>query len=276
MIEFQNRLLKLTDSSLVMVCRIVGSIDGGAIPQFEEKLLSFLEEGVKYLILVFSQVKYINSSGMGILVKVIDRFHEARGEVTLIDVPEKLIALFNMLGLLAIIKVSKSEEEALRSFQGCKMPASSTAGNSAPTKGSAGTAPVGTGTAPVGKITATAASPKIKPQDKQAGQADISNKATIRTPAPEESPSLQKTVKTPAISLAAKQEKKNNPTASTPKTSVPPISPTTKAKVFILQCQQCGAKVSLGNVLRSGTYRCPKCMAVFKILETGQVKFFPV
>ncbi|HON44518.1 MAG TPA: STAS domain-containing protein [Planctomycetota bacterium] len=117
MIEFQTRQVKLADGSPVIVCRIKGSIDGTTIFQFEEKLLGFFNQGVRHLIIVFSQVNYINSTGMGVLVKLADKFQEVDGDCNLVDVPDKMVALFNMLGLLALIKLSKNEEEALQSFQ---------------------------------------------------------------------------------------------------------------------------------------------------------------
>jgi anti-sigma B factor antagonist len=104
MIEFQNRQVKLLDGSPVNICLIKGSIDGSTLFEFEEKLLGFLDHGVRHLIIVFSQVHYINSTGMGVLVKLADKFQEVGGDFNLVDVPDKMVALFNMLGLLSLIK----------------------------------------------------------------------------------------------------------------------------------------------------------------------------
>ena len=61
MIEFQNRHIKLPDGSPVVVCRIKGSIDGATLVEFEEKLLGFLNQGVKLLFLILSTVIQKNS-----------------------------------------------------------------------------------------------------------------------------------------------------------------------------------------------------------------------
>ena len=247
MIEFQNRQLKLPDSSRVVVCRILGSIDGSVLIQFEEKLLGFLHEGIKYLILVFSQVRYINSSGMGILVKLADQFKAAGGEIYLVDVPEKLIALFNMLGLLVVIKISKSEEDALKILQNPKNTMSQAKSPS---------------------NVALPSSPKSQPTaqiKKQLG-------SSVPTAAPTTNPAKVNSsakVNSPAAVLPAKP--------SAPKPLAQPVSPTSQpaAKTFIVKCQKCKSNISLGVKLRPGTYKCPRCMTMFKILESGKISFLP-
>jgi anti-anti-sigma factor len=248
MIEFQNRQIKLVDGSRVVICRILGSIDGSSLMQFEEKLQDFLNEGIKYLILVFSQVKYINSSGMGILVKLADQFNAIKGEMHLVDVPEKLIALFSMLGLLSLIKVSKSEEEALRFFQ-----------------------------------SSGAAAPK-----KDVPPADFAKKPVVKNPTQTDNARPKSTASSNIASGApasAGQAKAPQPPKGSPPQSqhAQPKAPQGKpqqtsapaSKIFIVNCQKCQSKISLGAQLRAGAYRCPKCKAVFKILESGKISFMP-
>jgi anti-anti-sigma factor len=221
MIEFQNRQIKLADGTQVVVCRILGSIDGAVLPQFEEKLLGFTNEGIKYLILVFSQVKYINSSGMGILVKLADKCNAIGGEMTLVDVPEKLVALFNMLGLITLIKISKTEEDAIKAFQKNK-----------------------------GNVVSTV--------DKKIASAEIDNKVIAKTIAEN---------KAAAANKITNENMSAKPTAARPTQTMP--------KVFVVNCQKCKAKISLGSQLRMGTYCCPRCRAAFKVTEAKKIVFIP-
>ncbi len=117
MIEFQYREIKLPDGSGVIICRIKGSIDGSTVYTFEEKLSGFLDQGVHNLILVFSQVQYINSTGMGVLVKLADKSRSQQGDFCLVEVQDRIVSLFNVLGLMKFIKLFKTEEEAIRHFQ---------------------------------------------------------------------------------------------------------------------------------------------------------------
>jgi hypothetical protein len=49
-------------------------------------------------------------------------------------------------------------------------------------------------------------------------------------------------------------------------------TPETK-KILLVHCQECKTKISLGATLKLGTYKCPRCMAMFKILPSGKIEF---
>jgi DNA-directed RNA polymerase subunit RPC12/RpoP len=49
--------------------------------------------------------------------------------------------------------------------------------------------------------------------------------------------------------------------------------PSTKPKVYVIMCKKCGSKISLGNQLRAGNYKCPRCMAAFKLSQAGKIEF---
>ena len=61
-------------------------------------------------------MKYINSTGLGTIVKCVDNFRENDGDIKLVGVPTKVIALFEMLGLLALFETHETIEEAVASF----------------------------------------------------------------------------------------------------------------------------------------------------------------
>ena len=113
---FQSKQEKLHDGSPIIITKILGAIDGTTVRQFEDKLIGFFNQGVKNLILVFSEVKYINSTGMGLLVKLADKFQEGGGDIKLVGVPEKVIALFDMLGLLSLFKIYETDKDAIQSI----------------------------------------------------------------------------------------------------------------------------------------------------------------
>ncbi|WP_372368461.1 anti-sigma factor antagonist [Candidatus Uabimicrobium sp. HlEnr_7] len=215
MIQFQNRQIQLPDGAPVIVSRILGSIDGSTVRQFEEKLLGFLGQGVQHLIIVFSQVNYINSTGMGVLVKIADKFQESGGDISLIDVPDKLIALFNMLGLLSLIKLSKSEEEAVQTFYKNRSQGSGSA-----------------------------------------QQASVQPKPV----APKPQPAVSQPRRTVSRSAPPKQA------ATKPRSGA-------KRKTYIIRCQSCSSKINLGARPKVGTYRCPRCMVVFKLQKNGKIHF---
>ena len=240
MIEFQNRQVKLQDGTPVIICRISGSIDGSTCFQFEKNLLGFLDEGFRYLIIVFSQVDYINSTGMGILVKLADKFKEVGGAFSLVDVPEKLIALFNMLGLLTLIKLGKTEEDALEKFQK-------------------------QGVTVTNKKTVKPIRDKIF--DDNNTLKNRSNKSPLNK-------AIRNAMRASTKPQTKSEEKKSKPN-SKPKTEPQPSGSNQKhknKKIYVMTCRRCKRKISLGTKIKQGTYKCPRCMAMFQILATGKIK----
>jgi anti-sigma B factor antagonist len=95
---------------------LTGSIDASTNQAFEGRLSDILSSGTHNVLLVLTNVKYINSTGLGTIVKCVDTFRESGGDIKLVGVPTKVIALFEMLGLLALFETHGTIEAAVASF----------------------------------------------------------------------------------------------------------------------------------------------------------------
>jgi anti-sigma B factor antagonist len=95
---------------------LTGSIDASTNQTFEKRLSDILSSGTTSVMLVLTNVKYINSTGLGTIVKCVDTFREKGGDIKLVGVPAKVIALFEMLGLLALFETHDTIEGAVASF----------------------------------------------------------------------------------------------------------------------------------------------------------------
>jgi anti-sigma B factor antagonist len=99
---------------------LTGSIDASTNQTFEGRLSEILSGGTRNVMLVLTNVKYINSTGLGTIVKCVDTFREKGGDIKLVGVPAKVIALFEMLGLLALFETHDTIEAAVTSFSKAK------------------------------------------------------------------------------------------------------------------------------------------------------------
>ncbi|RME75079.1 MAG: STAS domain-containing protein, partial [Planctomycetota bacterium] len=104
-----NHEIRTFGGADVLYWKVIGPIDSPGISQLEKSILGSAENGHILQVVDFSQVKYINSTGMGTMVKIGDMIHKKSGEFCLVNVQEKVVELFNMLGLLAVIKIEKEE-----------------------------------------------------------------------------------------------------------------------------------------------------------------------
>ncbi|WP_372366399.1 STAS domain-containing protein [Candidatus Uabimicrobium sp. HlEnr_7] len=116
-LSFKVEKEHLANGSTVTIAYLSGFIDIRTVKIFEtESLNPLTAEGSKYLILNFSNVGYMNSTGLGVLVKVQDRYKESDGDLILVNVPQKIFDLFKMLGMDTILKVEKTNKDALDSL----------------------------------------------------------------------------------------------------------------------------------------------------------------
>lgn len=72
-----------------------------------------LNQGVKKAIINMSKVKYMNSSGIGVLITIYTKFKNRSGEAVVCNVAETIMKLLVMTKLDAVIKIYPTEKEAL-------------------------------------------------------------------------------------------------------------------------------------------------------------------
>ena len=117
-IEFKVKNIRASDGTSATMAQVAGSIDATSLVQFQNVMDKLVEKGVKNLILDCSKVKYINSTGLGTLLKYVDIFDSMSGHIAFTRVPSKVMLVMEMLGFNALFNIVGDEAEALRSFSG--------------------------------------------------------------------------------------------------------------------------------------------------------------
>lgn len=110
-LEWQLKPIEGDDSA--MLAELSGAIDGNTVPSFQQMLEEIKSRGVRKLILDMSKIKYVNSTGLGSLVKYADTFKGSGGGMALIKVPAKVKIVIEMLGLNAFFDICTDQAAAL-------------------------------------------------------------------------------------------------------------------------------------------------------------------
>jgi len=126
-LNFEIKSVSLPSGEEAKAVFLTGSIDASTNQTFEGRLSEILSGGTRNVMLVLTNVKYINSTGLGTIVKCVDTFREKGGDIKLVGVPAKVIALFEMLGLLALFETHETIEKAVASFGKAKTAAATAA-----------------------------------------------------------------------------------------------------------------------------------------------------
>jgi anti-sigma B factor antagonist len=101
----------------ITLIELSGELDAHTAPDFER----FLEERVNdekkaKLILDFSNLEYISSAGLGVLMGLIEEVRAQSGDMKLIKVPEKIYHVLDLLGFPIVFQVLPTLKEAVDAF----------------------------------------------------------------------------------------------------------------------------------------------------------------
>lgn len=96
---------------------IDGYINAHTVQDFEKAVKSVLEERHYRILINCKDLQYINSSGLGVLMGVIEEIQENGGFLSLCDMNETVFNIFDTLGFTHLFTVFDTEEEAINSLK---------------------------------------------------------------------------------------------------------------------------------------------------------------
>lgn len=103
---------RISEGKLIFVFSgdLIGENNG---PELVELVNDALSKEVTYCLIDISDVRYINSSGIGVLITILTKFRNKGGELYLISPSDHVRKLLIITKLQAIFNIVDSEQEAL-------------------------------------------------------------------------------------------------------------------------------------------------------------------
>ena len=83
----------------------------------EERLLALIDGGEKQFVIDFSQLDYISSSGLRVLLLSAKRLRGSNGKIVLSSLKEHIKEIFEIAGFSSIFNIFQSQEDAINGFQ---------------------------------------------------------------------------------------------------------------------------------------------------------------
>ena len=96
--------------------RLSGSLDMYSFPRLETHLNALFQQGQYAIVLDCRDLDYIGSVGLGALIGVAKQARDKGGDVKLLNVPERIYKIIDLLGFTKVLQVHNTEESALASF----------------------------------------------------------------------------------------------------------------------------------------------------------------
>lgn len=93
-----------------------GQIDLSTVPELKQALLDAIDAGGRHIIIELSRVRYMDSSGFGVLLGATKRLRPAGGQLYLVGCTEPIARLLQITRLNTIFELYESEEVARRAI----------------------------------------------------------------------------------------------------------------------------------------------------------------
>lgn len=110
-------ILKEECAGKVAVIEVKGKLMGGKeTRECHQRIKDFLSKGYKDIVVDLSQVQWVNSLGMGMLVGCYTSCTNAGGELRIGGVSKKTKSMLEMMKLTTIFKIFDNREMAIKSY----------------------------------------------------------------------------------------------------------------------------------------------------------------
>jgi anti-sigma B factor antagonist len=94
------------------VVEVRGEVDIYTSSLLRERLVEVVEAGAKRVVVDLSQVDFLDSSGLGVLVGALKRLRTAGGDLSLVCQQEKLLKIFRITALDRVFALHETVEAA--------------------------------------------------------------------------------------------------------------------------------------------------------------------
>lgn len=110
--------IKTSEKYSAVVIELKGNVMGGPDSEEFSKLLhSLVDDGKKNIVVNLGSVKFMNSSGLGMLISGFTTVKNAGGSLKLANATDKINSLLVITKLITIFENFNSVDEAVNSFE---------------------------------------------------------------------------------------------------------------------------------------------------------------
>jgi anti-sigma B factor antagonist len=103
--------IEITSNSDSQVITVSGEVDLATSPELDVAIIGALESGTQSLVIDLSDVSFMDSSGLGVIVRGLKRCREADKDLDLVISNERVLKVFGITGLDQVIPIHASIED---------------------------------------------------------------------------------------------------------------------------------------------------------------------
>lgn len=97
----------------IPVLAVGGEIDVYTAPRLRERLLDLAHGGTPTVVVDLTNVSFVDSTGLGVLVSGLKRFREAGGDLLLVVTQPQILKVLEITGLTTVFSIHPTVAEAV-------------------------------------------------------------------------------------------------------------------------------------------------------------------
>jgi anti-sigma B factor antagonist len=110
-------ILNVQEKQGIVFIRLIGDVVGGPdATDLTERFHELIDKGKNRIVVDMTNVDYMNSSGLGILIGGLTTVRNSGGDLKLLNLKEKLEQILRITKLDQVFDLYDSEEEVVNSF----------------------------------------------------------------------------------------------------------------------------------------------------------------
>lgn len=106
-----------TMEAQIPVIVLSGEVDVYTAPQLKQQMITLLESGVANLVVNLTEVDYLDSTALGVLIGGLKRMRERDGDLVLVCPGARVRRVFEITGLDKIFGIYGSDDDAWRALR---------------------------------------------------------------------------------------------------------------------------------------------------------------
>ncbi len=95
------------------VLSVGGEVDVATAPRLREQLIELVNGGHHRIVVDLSEVEFLDSTGLGVLVGALKRVRTHDGDLALVCTESRILKVFEITGLTKVFAMHKSVDEAV-------------------------------------------------------------------------------------------------------------------------------------------------------------------
>ena len=101
----------------VLVVSLNGRLDAKTADDFEQQIIPDIEAGESKVLLDFSQLDYISSAGLRVLLMAAKKLQDRNGKIALCSLKKNIQTVFDLAGFSTIFPIFAAQAEARQALQ---------------------------------------------------------------------------------------------------------------------------------------------------------------